>query len=469
MSGTEEKDDQHDDARPMLVIGQDYPDVEDTTPEELRRREEEARREIAEARRRAQEEIERRRREAEREIAELEREKERELAERERALDRTQRKLYKRESRLLRQGSGGSDRRRIVPRPARVPLSRTGLRRSGWGRTLGALGAGALLLGMLTSVPGGDETVRDELVLFDRARVLWLESGLAADEAIALRMSGQEVPAGPEDPDNVRLAREAVALTPDDDEHRADQAEESTTQMLAEGTSDVRALTLWTELHDRSGYAVGAWEVEDLAEEQDGAGAWTYVWLVLGVLSLAALAALALVARSWSALPLLVLATTLGVAGLAVVAAGDAALDGATAAHGQADDALDDIHSQVARDLEVVYGTSSSIFSGRPDYWTRNPFYDELPGARPYLVARAAVGDAAEQGETAAHAAAPGLVAAAQEVFDSNVPALEARRAELVEALAAARGRWGLGAGLLAGGAAAGVAGLLLARGRDEP
>src|SRR5690606_41966052 len=114
----------------MLILGQDHPDVEDTTPEELRRQEERAREEIERKRREAQEEIERTRREAEREIAELEKQKARELRERERELEQTQKKLYDRETKLLRKARATSGQKpaRVVQRPPSRPLRYTGLR-----------------------------------------------------------------------------------------------------------------------------------------------------------------------------------------------------------------------------------------------------------------------------------------------------------------------------------------------------
>ncbi len=466
MSDTDEDSRQDRHGRPMLIIGQDYPDVEDTTPEELRRREEEARREIAEARRRAQEEIERKRREAEREIAELERKKERELAERRRELDRTQRKLYQRESKLLRRSSSGSTQR-IVPKPRPVPLREKGLRRSGWGVTLGAVGAGALLIGLLTSVPGGDEEARAQIAATDQARVQWMRSGLATDEAIALRMAGQDVPAGPDGTyDNVRLAQEAVALAEGSSLYERD-VEERTEQMLAEGTSEIRALTVWSQLHDESGYAVGSWEVQRVVEDESHVGGWSYFWLATGVLALAALAVLGLLAGSWVALPALVVAATLGIAGLAVVGTADAGVRGAAAAHEQADDALDELHDQVGRDLEAAYGISSVSYAYDDDFWTRDPFYDvEIAGVDRFLDAREAVGEAGEQGDAAVNEAVVQLVATTQEVFEDQVPALEAARTQMLDTLDSARGRWGLGAGLAGLGAVAGLVGLLLSGGR---
>lgn len=466
MSGTDEDSRLDEHGRPMLIIGQDYPDVEDTTPEELRRREEEARREIAEARERAQQEIERKRREAEREIAELERKKERELAERRRELDRTQRKLYERESKMLRRSSSGSTER-IVPRPRPVPLREKGLRRSGWGVTLGAVGAGALLLGLLTSIPGGGEEARAQIAATDQARVQWLRSGLATDEAIALRMNGQDVPAGPDGSyDNVRLAQEGDALAEDSSRYARDVAKD-TEQMLAEGTNEIRALTLWGQLHDESGYAVGSWEVKNAVEDESHVGGWSYFWFGLGVVALAALAVLGLMAASWVALPVLVVAATLGIAGLAVVGTADAGVRGAAAVHAQADDALDELHDQLGRDLRAAYGISSSAYAYDADFWERDPFYDvEIVGVDRFLDAREAVGEAMEQGDAAVNAAVVDLVATTQEVFEDQVPPLETARADLLGTLDAARGRWGLGAGLAGLGAVAGLVGLLLSGGR---
>lgn len=470
MSSTDE-DARHGDERPMLIIGEDRPDVEDTTPEELRRQREEAQREIAEARRRAQEEIERKRREAERELAELERAKEREIARRQRELDEAERTLYKRETRLRRKvsASGGTPKARLVEKPPRVPLSQKGLRRSSRAITVAAATGVALVVGLFTAAPGGGPDVRTEIVDTDRSRVLWLQSGLAADEMIAQRMAGREVaPEADGTWPNVRLAQEASAVYPGRDFY-ADRAEESTARMMAEGTTDVRALTLWSEVHREAGYAVGPWEVEDLVEEARGPDGWSYLLLGAGVLGLVALAVLALVARSWVSLPVLVVATGLAVAALSVVAAGNAEVRGAAAAHESADDALDEVHDQLGRDLEVAYGISTSSYAQRPEFWTDDPFYgDEVPGAQTYLAARQDMADSLEQGEQAVAEAAVGLVDAAREAIEGQVPALESARGRLVGTMAGSRSDWGLGLGLGLGAVVVGAAGVALSGGRGR-
>ncbi|AXH95701.1 hypothetical protein [Ornithinimicrobium avium] len=459
------------DERPMLILGEDLPDVEDTTPEELRRQQEEAEREIAEARRRAQEEIERRRREAEKEIAALEQQKERELAARQRELDDTQRTLFEREAKLRRTvtASGGTPEERLVSKVARPPLSQRGLRRSGRVVGLATAAAAALAVGLLTAVPGGGPDVRAEIDDADRARVVWLRSGSAADEQIARRMAGQDVPTGADGTyENVRLAREAGEIYAAD--RYVERTEENTATMLAADTSEVRSLTLWNELHDTAGYAVGSWEVEDIVEDSRGPGAWTYVLLAVGVLGLAALAVLALVARSWVSLPVLVVATGLAVAALSAVAAHDAAVGATAAAHEAADDAVDDLYDQVGRDLRVAYGITTSSYDRRPEFWTDDPFYgeDQAPGTEAYLAVREDMAGAMEQGEEATEQKALELVQAAREGMEARGPAVGRARADLLAALERSGSRWGLAAGLGAGAAVLGGLGVALSRGRGR-
>lgn len=470
MSNTDDDARRRRDGRPMLILGEDLPDVEDTTPEELRRQQEKAQREIAEARGRAQEEIERRRREAQQEIAELERAKEREIAARQRQLDQAERRLYKRESTLRRKASasGVTPQERLVDKPPKVPLHRSGLRRSGRVVGLAAAAAGALVIGLLSAVPGGDADARSEIVDTDRARVLWLQSGLAADEQIAQRMAGQEVQTGPDGTyENVRLAEEAGALV--DVDRYVEQAVASTELMMAEDTSQVRSLTAWSEMHDTADYAVGSWEVEDLVEDSGGPGGWSYLFLAVGVLGLAVLAVLALLARSWVSLPVLVVSTGLAVAALSVVASGDADVRGAAAAHEAADDALDDVYDQVGRDLRVAYGISTSPFDRRPEYWTDDPFYGrQMPGSEGYLQVRADMADAVEQGEQAIAQTALELAAAGRGNLDGQVPALESARERLVTTMAGSGSAWGLGAGLGAGAVVLAGLGVILSGGRER-
>lgn len=431
--------------RPMLVLGEDLPDVEDTTPEELRRQQEEARREIEAARRQAQEEIDRRRREAEREIAELEKQKERELKEREKELERTQRKLYQRETNLLRRlPKTGKQPRRLVTPPPKPPLTQTGLRRSPTAVLLGAGAALAIVVGALSGGTASDSELRDQVAATAEARVLWLQSGLEADAAIAQRMAGQEVSPGPDGTyDNVRLAQEAARLAPDSARY-AERAAEGTERMLDPATATVRALTLWGGVHDESGYAVGGWDVEDLVEEADGPGGWTYLLMGSAVLALGLLLLHALSARAWVSLALVVAAGGLALTSTLVVAGGGSRVAQAVADHDAADEVLDDVHSQVGRDLQVAYGTSPSSLADDENYWTRSPFWREEGTATfdDYLSARTALGEAQADGDEAVADAALALVEAGRGTFEANVPAVEQTRAAVVDSLAGSRSAW---------------------------
>ncbi|GAA5161501.1 hypothetical protein [Ornithinimicrobium tianjinense] len=460
------------DERPMLVLGEDRLDVEDTTPEQLRRQHEEAQREIAEARRRAEQEIERKRRAAQREIEQLEAEKERELAARQRELDRAQRTLFRRESTLRRKlsASGGTPKERLVSRPPTPPLRERGLRGSGWAQVLGLGGAAALLVGLLTAVPSGDgEELRSEVVAATESRATWLRSGLASDEIIALRMAGQDVPTGPDGTyESVRLAREAELLSPGN-EHYVEEMESSTEAMVDADTSDVRALSTWAETRRSAGYAVGSWEVGDLADEARGPDAWSYVLLAVGVLGLLGLCVLALVAGSWVSLAMVVVALGLAVTSLSVVGVADADLRRATAAQDEAADVADEVYDQIGRDLEVVYGISTSIYSFREEYWAHRPFYGDVPAvAGDYVAERARMGELMEADEQVMAEGALGLVAVGRTVVEAQLPVARSAGVELADELARARSAWAPAFGLGALGAMLAAVGIALSRGRGR-
>ncbi|OLT39909.1 hypothetical protein BJF86_06620 [Serinicoccus sp. CNJ-927] len=106
--------------RPMLVLGEDLPDVEDTTIEELRAQEaalEQQRRELAE-------QAEQERDLARQRLASQRREVERELARRQREIDDAERRLVRTERRLRRQAArmGQEDR---VPRVSTTRTTRS--------------------------------------------------------------------------------------------------------------------------------------------------------------------------------------------------------------------------------------------------------------------------------------------------------------------------------------------------------
>jgi hypothetical protein len=456
--------------RPMLILGEDLPDLEDTTPEELRRQQEEARKEIERQRRELQEEIDRKRREAEREIAELEERTARELRERELELERTQKKLYRRESQLLRKARkpGTATPKRIVPRPPSRPLAETGLRGRASGIVLAALAAVGLALGGLTAGPSGDAELGQELSSADQARVLWLQSGLEADEAIARRMAGLPVGTGAEGSlPGAALVREATTLYPDS-RYYGERVTDRTEEMLAEDTSPVRSLTAWSQVHDEASYAVGSWDVSQLREEATSEGSGPAVAVGLGLAALLLLLAMAIGARSWPAVGALVVAAGLAVAMFPAMSTGVSRdVNQAAQDHDAAEHDLDRIYSRVGQDLKAAYGISTSSSAFRSEYWLDDPFYDVERTAElgAYVEAREAVGEA--EGETATQAAAVELVAAGRAAFDARVPDLEDARARMMTGLEQTAGR---AVPLLLGLGSAGLVltGLLLSRGRRE-
>lgn len=463
-------DDRNGPERPMLILGEDTPDVEDTTPEELRRQAEEARREIERQRRELEEEIERKRREAEREIAEMEAQKERELRERERDLERTQKKLYRRESRLLNkvQMKGRPLPERLVERPARRPLRERGLRRSGLGVCLGLVAALGIGVAGTAAGIGSDPETAAELDALDQAMVLHLRAGLTADEVVAARMAGRPLPsAGEGSVPGQAFVEEGIALAPDSRRY-GERTLERIEQVADEQTGTVRALTLWSQARDEAGYAVGSWDVADLREEAADEGPGPLVLGIVGLVALLVLVAMAIALKAWVALPVLLVATALGVGVLPAAATsvtngvGQAAED-----HDAASEAMEDVYEQVGRDLEAAYGVSTSSYADRSEYWVEDPFYDiPEPGTlRDYLQAREAVGEA--DGDEATYAAAADLAAAGRAAFEARVPAVEAARARMLEGLAGSGNRaWPILLGL--GGAALVVAGVAASGGRRE-
>lgn len=463
-----------DDERPMLILGESRPDVEDTTPEELRRQEEEARREIERQRRELQEEIDRKRREAQAEIAEMEARKERELRERERELEETQEKLYRRESRMLRANRQQADvaaaRRRLVKKPPQRPLRERGLRRSRGAVSLAVVAALGLGLGGLISLGSSTGAAdRAELDRSAQARVLYLQSGLELDQAVVDRLDGRPVAVG--DGGSLpgqALREEAVALVPSSAPNDPEQREDDIATMVDEGTGTVRALTLWTRARQDADYGVPRHELKDMRERVLGVGGLPLALVVLGLVAAATLAVMAGVARSWFSLGALVLAAVLGAVALPGVASGAGGQVRSAAEAGDvADLELGQVYTRIGQDLQAAYGASTSSFANDADYWTRDWFYDveETPALESYVEARAAVGRA--EGDEATYAAATDLLAAGRELFEERLPAAVQAREDLTAALGEARPQGGTIAMTLGGAALAG-AGVFLSRGRKE-
>lgn len=456
------------DERPMLVLGDDLPDVEDTTPEQLRRQQQQARREIEEARRQAQEEIERARREAERE-----------LEERERELDRTQRKLYRRESKLLRrQPKGGSTSTRLVPAPAKKPLAQRGLVRSG-GAWLAASAAVLCLLVTALTAPGAPSRASlAELEGTDEARVLFLSSAAAATEAITQRLAGREVPPGSV-VEHVDLAEEAFAAMPEKDDYlyrnagrTLERVRTQSGEIFSEDASDVRALTLWGQMHQELGYAVSQSDVRTVREGlMPGAGAAGSMG-ALATLALGALVLMALRARAWTSLALAGGATVLAVLAFVAVlsGAGGDALDQAAEDHDRTHLFLANVHREIYDDLSVAYGTSTSSASIAGEHWADEPFWLPPEGADvgPYLEARASLGRATGMDEPTVADAAMDLAGAGRALLGQQFLGVEQAREDLVDELRDSGPGRNVTAALAAGSALLAGAALLLSRGRRQ-
>ncbi|WP_066636934.1 hypothetical protein [Serinicoccus hydrothermalis] len=220
--------------RPMPIIGEDRPDVEDTTVEELARRQEEAEAELA----------------ARRDTAE------RELRSRQAVLDRAERRLAQRHGRssVQRELDLAEQEQRSGIRGSRVAVW-------AWG-----LGVALLVLGVISSGPDTDPADREALGTTDEVRVAWLRVAVAADEAWALTASGEDLTLDSGRPgDTVSLAEEASDIEGGIPLHQQVMTA-SFEGMTAEPGSSA-ATAAWTEVHTLSLGVVRQDAVADLFHE----------------------------------------------------------------------------------------------------------------------------------------------------------------------------------------------------------
>ncbi|ANS78319.1 hypothetical protein SGUI_0923 [Serinicoccus hydrothermalis] len=367
--GDDHRGDDVEQDRPMLLLGEDLPDVEDTTLEELREQEaalERRRRELA-----AQAERDRER--AQEQLADDRREAEKQLAARQRALDETERQLVRTERRLRKQaqrvGQAGS-----VPR---VSTSHTGARgtgRSSLLRRLGTSGSSprtrlplSLLVGASLAVTIGTVLTSDRA---DHAQVAvfeQLDQVRAELRAVIPVLDAEMIDQATGDPQpvdaqgdlpSVALANQALQGVETAPSFYADDIAQVSPTLSTTQVGDVRAATVWRDGRDALGYSVPGYEVDDAREAMLPGSTWGTVLLVGGavLLLICALLLLRQGARVGAAL------TGLALVGAVVLLAQDPALDrlgGLGEAHEDADRRADDVLDLVADDIEVVLGLRS--------------------------------------------------------------------------------------------------------------
>ncbi|SOC52121.1 hypothetical protein [Ornithinimicrobium cerasi] len=463
------------DTPPMLVLGEQRPDVEDTTAEELARQRaelERQRRELEvedrERRRAAEQEAERRRREAEERLAEERRLAEVELARRQRLLDDAERRLHKTERRLRRKArqtgghvpsvassvsgadpdarSGRGRRARgagSVRRGAPNSLLAAAERRSGVPvprlqrtLTLALLSSGLVVAGAIASVDPPSAADVEDFVTLDETRVAWLGAGLTLDQEVSRYLAGEEVTQ--EDGTLASVSEATAAGAASDVTYPVRDFEETVGPLLAEpGSNPQRVLSAWDEARSSAGYAVGTYEIRDAGELVDADRALP-TWMLLG--GVVAIGGLAYgLARGGTRVGA-------GLAGLALVPAGLVVADQgrhldvepALATHSQAVDDARAVYDQVGRDLQAVYGTRALESYERETFWEGTGYLEEdrhdPEALAAYTAARESLAGvdirSLSTGEAVPHAQA--LVEAGGALLDAQTVVLEDARAAVL-------------------------------------
>ncbi|MFK5583894.1 hypothetical protein [Serinicoccus sp. LYQ131] len=467
-----------DDEQPMLVLGEDRPDVEDTTAEQLREQQAELERqrakhaqEVARQRARHAEEVARQREKSQERLEQEREEAERILARRQREIDDAERQLQRTERRL-RQQAQRLGRAHEVPRvrpTGRRSAGKGGKGGKGTGRDTASSGARALLAGARAAADERVPRAVPVLVLLglasaalvggtaatsatpaaeevssvtgrEEARELLYRSALALDREVLLALAGQDLPAdGDGDLPSVTLIQEAADLHPDLADYYVERLEEHADVLLdGAGDTPVRAATAWQEARSMTSYAVPQSRVTEDVAALPSSGAGTV--LLWGAAVLLALAALVLaLGSSWVAAALTLLALVPAGLVLATDPRFDAAFAEQSERRTEAVDQADDVRTQVGRDLEVVVGLralqSYELPSDRsPGYWEEN---DRLPpGTEELAAARSTLGQVLEEGgnEQVTEAALAVVDSGEEALAETEQRADEARTALLATA-----------------------------------
>lgn len=489
----DERSDRRDDPPPMLVLGEDRPDVHDTTPEELRRQRQElerARRELKaqaqKAREEAEDQLRRQREEAEARLREERLEAERELARRQRKLDDAERRIVRTERRLRKkareQGTSiptllrGDDPDGDRDGRTRGGRARGGRSGGGFGRSprtgadaggstspngllagaarrssrplpplprmllLAAAASGLVVAGAVTSLDPPTTAEVDAFVASDEAFAGWLRAGAALDEEVTSYLASGEAQTDPLS--SVELAGGAHAAAPGPyrpDSYLEAFEESMAPLLLSAGSNPQRVLSTWQETRDRAGYAVSAFEVGEARDALDRDRVWPTLLLLGAVLAVGGLV--------W----VLVRGGSPVGAGLALLALVPAALVlTEQGRHLDVEPGIEahDLHLRgaggardlVGRDLAVVLGTRNLDSWESEDYWTdRRPDGDEgisdADALAAYLSARGELADIDLLTLTVAESAALGqqLVGPGTALLESALADVEGARAQIVE------------------------------------
>lgn len=324
------------DLPPMPVIGENRPDVEDTTVEELRRQQEEAQAQL-------------RRRQAD--------------------LDRIERRLTQRHGRSTVQ------RELDLQQEQRARRSRGGLRSSVAG-FWGALAAiGLLVAGTITAGTDRDTEGWEEIAGTDAARVAWLSVAVAADQAWALTEAGDA--ATPRDggsADPITQAQEAGGLAG----NYADQQQvvSATADGLGSAPGSPRAASAWSAVHATATGVVDPGQVSDEFHEHVRQGSDPFALVMLGALAVIFVLILALRLRAWRQAGALALALVLSVLTIDRV---DAEAPGAywqdarehRAAQQELTAIVDELHADLSRHLDSDAGADDAAQQDRADEGVR--------------------------------------------------------------------------------------------------
>lgn len=413
---------------PMLVLGENRPEVEDSTPEQLRRQQEELRREVERQRRQAQERIERERAEHRELLEQQRRRHEEELRRRQDQLDDAQRRLH-RESSTLRRRMTPSEAT-LLPQLSKVPD--VPLHRSWWKLLLLAIASVALVVaGMTAAQPGGREAdeATETFLATDEARTAWTRTALALDQTVTTQLAGDD--AGPLAERTTRLAETAASYDTDyADLYRDDVSEISLA--VGDGVSEVRTLAIWQDIRPSATYAVSMTEVREAREAavspEDSA-----VWAGLGALLVLAL--LLVRARRSERVAEMGLFTAALVPALLLVAyATFVRPSAAVEIHETSLTGAQSVSDQTDRDLRIAYGLRPPVDTDT--FWTGPQQLDRLPAGPEVDAVLAARADLGRQIETAdpqkVYPAAATLTNTTADLFEREA----ARTAQAADSLA---------------------------------
>lgn len=425
---------------PMLVLGEDVDDVEDTTPEQLRRQAEEAEREIADRRRRAEAEIEAERARAQQEL----RIRQQEVDRRERALRRSERRVGRNHG-SRRPGHGGVQKRAANPH---------------WWVAISALG-GVVTLFTAGVLSGGHtdhpalNSYRDEQLTY----VHWQRAALQVDLDVARRLDGQAMTTVGDDTASVGLIRQSVEGSDETPRYYIDRAADAMAVVSDPGTSPEAVLAQWWELRELPESAAPASTHDAKLAEMTDVDAAPYI---LAIAAMALFASLAVIAFTNASVLVGVLGVLAAVMAIVVGTAAPAPdrVERAVQAHQEEMAEVRALVDEVGTTLGDAYLHTSANAA-----WNIELGEDEAgtPAGQAFVSAQEALEEATRTGEDEqVYAAAVTYVESAQELLEVRIADLEEARVAVDDSLARPqdvvnRTFWPSAVGILAGGTAAGL------------